>query len=166
MYCIKISAWRLLIMRNSLNLCSHYMHMMRHHLNFGQDHCVQRSLRCITWFTVIVILYRIAHVMSAGLYMVIYWFVFSQNFCIYTSHYLRHCSHFTRADSNNILCVTQTAYGTTLVCNILSFSWRKWLTELSLVFALIIRAASRKTWYIICIKPMGTEISKWIKSLF
>jgi len=48
------------------------MHMMRYHLNLGQDHCVRHSVHCITRFTLILILYRIAHVMSAKLYVVIY----------------------------------------------------------------------------------------------
>jgi len=85
------------------------MHMMRYHLNLGHDHCVQRSMRCITRFTLILILYRIAHVMSARQCVVICWYVFSQKSYINMSHFLRHCTHCIGADSNIILCMTQTA---------------------------------------------------------
>jgi len=149
MCCIKIWAWRLLIQRSSLNLCSHNVHMMRYHLNLGQDHCVRRSVHCITQFTLILILYRIAHVMSAKLY-VMWWFVglFSVKNVVLTWITISD----TVLTSLELTVISFCAWHRLpkelhFVCNMLSFSWRKWLAQLSLVFTLIIRAANRKTGY-------------------
>lgn len=145
MCCIKISAWRLLILRNSLNLCSYNMLMMRYHLNLGQDHCVRHSVHCITWFTPIFILYRIAHVMSAKLY-VVNLLVFSQKSCFNMSHYI------SVLTSPELTVISFCAWHRLpkelyFVCNILLFSRRKWLAQVSLVFTLIIRGVNRKTGY-------------------